>query len=658
MIDELRLGRLNEAKHLVHLEGVVSAQKELVLAIANARVARVDRILQMCLRRGASVDTMLSMVYQAKAGLYHPKSYEEEDDLKGLLLWRLGGARVGNIAHHVFGTPAVSTLRHRSTMAKFVPSPAAPIPQEITDNLEAGFSSIDDLLHLPDAEIMHVVALEKRPRWDEKTNKILGLCRECQSKYGTDFNNVLDLKALFEDIEDGRVHLACEATVGALGLLSGNTRLYSARPVLLSGSCKNEDAERHATMIQTTLDAVNSRKQITNARIVSIASDGEARRGKALVQLTFKTLLSPSSPIYPLLSPLHLLDLHVGDDDMTADKDYKHVAFKRVRNAALRESGISVLGIQITPAIIRMHLRDAGHSAAHVDALLNASDKQDVQLAYQLEHDLAALPPADPCKREIYIETREALRLFGTLCHHLTMPYICVDLSATEQIEHLSSAAHMVLALFVHDNAKGRFIPSSLFIDLMLMIKNLLFCIAKAKVDKPGSSFYAIQLGTDRLETLFGILRTMVGNDRNLDILQLALRVTGTTEVANILARHPEWNKDNPRRLNAHAVTRDGKAIAGADHITPRLWRGDVNVNNVTLLTCWKRGRQRIEVAYPSLAAVLRMIDNTPGASILAPFGTLLMPMILNYPTSSCLLQPLPRPETTTVQRGYENSKT
>ena len=63
------------------------------------------------------------------------------------------------------------------------------------------------------------------------------------------------------------------------------------------------------------------------------------------------------------------------------------------------------------------------------------------------------------------------------------------------------------------------------------MIKNVYFCVAKAKVDDPNGNFYVLLLGTDRLEELFGILRTMIGNDTNLDVYQLASRLTGTTQV-------------------------------------------------------------------------------------------------------------------------------
>jgi hypothetical protein len=78
---------------------------------------------------------------------------------------------------------------------------------------------------------------------------------------------------------------------------------------------------------------------------------------------------------------------------------------------------------------------------------------------------------------------------------------------------------HLVLALYVHDDAKSLFLPNALFIDIEIMIKNVFFCVAKRKTDHPLQPFFIVLLGTNYLETLFGILRTMVGNDANLDML-------------------------------------------------------------------------------------------------------------------------------------------
>jgi len=123
-------------------------------------------------------------------------------------------------------------------------------------------------------------------------------------------------------------------TVGALAILSPSSRLYSARPVLLSGSCKQEAASKHALLLRTVVDAITAKRDSIKLRLVCLASDGESRRGKALAELTYIAPLAPTSPIYTHLVYLDLLDLFVGADDITADKDYKHV-FKRLRNTLL-----------------------------------------------------------------------------------------------------------------------------------------------------------------------------------------------------------------------------------------------------------------------------------------------------------------------------------
>jgi hypothetical protein len=136
------------------------------------------------------------------------------------------------------------------------------------------------------------------------------------------------------------------------------------------------------------------------------------------------------------------------------------------------------------------------------------------------------------------LAAQEALWILGKLLFHLVFPYLCIDLSLSEQIEHLSAAAHLGLALY--KLAEKDFIPTNLYIDVMIMIKNILFCVSKAKVDNPDGEFWIILLGTDRLKELFGILRTMVSNDVNLDILQLVYCLSGTTEISNILAKYPQ----------------------------------------------------------------------------------------------------------------------
>ncbi|KAJ7939478.1 hypothetical protein B0H13DRAFT_2300756 [Mycena leptocephala] len=153
-------------------------------------------------------------------------------------------------------------------------------------------------------------------------------------------------------------------------------------------------------------------------RTICIASDGEARRGASLVLQATNRELSSTSPIYDLLSPLELMNLRVRDDDVTPDKDYRHVP-KTPRNLLMRLKGVKLLGCVITPAIIKHHLRPAGHSKEQVNSYLNPNDKQDVFLGYSLLKSLWSLPVPEPTAHPSSTRTRNALRMFGQLGYHL-----------------------------------------------------------------------------------------------------------------------------------------------------------------------------------------------------------------------------------------------
>ncbi|EIW76992.1 hypothetical protein CONPUDRAFT_62603, partial [Coniophora puteana RWD-64-598 SS2] len=629
VIDEAHLRHLNSARKLINLERALDIRKQLMIAISSQRLPDISRILATALRHGSSVYRIIELVHQAAAGVYHPRGYSDEDLMRGHLFLSLAGKRVADIAHRTMDTPSTSTLRRNRVIPTLHASPGVPTSQELAFNLDASLSVIQkELQAITAGGTLHAVlmfdelAVEKRLRWDDRTNCILGIARESVSKAGLEFTSMADIELLLDEIEKGEVELASEATVGALGFLGSNdTSIYSARPFLLSGSSKRERAEDHADLIRTAISSVNTSPHCQHIRIVNIASDGEARRGRALALLALRVALSPTSSIYSMLSTLRLMDLLVGSDDITIDKDYKHI-FKRLRNAILRRLGILVNGVVLLSGVVRTHLEDAGHSQEHLNSVFNVSDRQDVTLAYQLLRDIWQLPPdsRDP----LYSQTREALRTFGQMCRHLILPYICIELTLAEQLSHLSAAAHLALGLYTAPGAGSRFLPPQLFFDIMLMVKNVYFTVAKAKVDHPDSPFFLVLLGTDRLESLFGIIRTIVGSDVNVDMRQLADRVTATIVVSTIFAIHPEWDQ-SPRRLHLPMLTREEVPIEKADHIRPRDFTADLTPGNITLQTTWKLGRREAEDAFGWISERLDAIEAIPGATILAPTGTLLV---------------------------------
>ena len=54
------------------------------------------------------------------------------------------------------------------------------------------------------------LAMEKRIRWDIKSNYFLGVCREHAHKTSMEFINEGDLEELFRKLDDGEIHYAGE----------------------------------------------------------------------------------------------------------------------------------------------------------------------------------------------------------------------------------------------------------------------------------------------------------------------------------------------------------------------------------------------------------------------------------------------------------------
>jgi len=224
-MESLRLCRLNDVKTLVRKEGVIDLHKQLLLAISLQRIPRIDRVLHAGFHRGARVYTILDLVKKAAEGSYHPKGFDETEDLQALLFLRLGGARVADVAHRIFGTPAASTIRRRTAIPHIIPSPSFPTLDEVESNIAASFKDICKILGASTQGMLHAVimfdeiSVEKRPRWDDKTNKVLGLCHEHGQDTSLEFTSEEDLQTLWQEVQRGDIHLAHEVRVDVSGIL-------------------------------------------------------------------------------------------------------------------------------------------------------------------------------------------------------------------------------------------------------------------------------------------------------------------------------------------------------------------------------------------------------------------------------------------------------
>lgn len=191
--------------------------KHFALAISSGKYERVDQIVRVGMGRRLGIRGITALYEQAAQAVYHPRNFTEEDDMRQLLNWRIGGVQIAEIAHRASALPGLSTIRQQSIVRPLVPSPLAPKTSEIVQNLSSCFEGIVDVIR--SQKVVHQVlmydeiATEKRPRWDEKTNQFLGICGEHGNKTSLSFDSASALETLFEDLERNEVHYASEVRV-------------------------------------------------------------------------------------------------------------------------------------------------------------------------------------------------------------------------------------------------------------------------------------------------------------------------------------------------------------------------------------------------------------------------------------------------------------
>jgi hypothetical protein len=156
-IEFYRMRGLNQARKLLSKATALVDQKQLLMAIASGKVSRVDRLISIGLRQKKGACGLLASYMAAVEGVYHPKSFTEEEDMKALLMWKLAGNWVVEINHRANGAPSVSYLRARSTVPPIVPSPGQPTINEVTRNIEATFGSVLDVVY--ESKAVHAVVM-------------------------------------------------------------------------------------------------------------------------------------------------------------------------------------------------------------------------------------------------------------------------------------------------------------------------------------------------------------------------------------------------------------------------------------------------------------------------------------------------------------------
>jgi hypothetical protein len=210
----VKLLTLNDTRKLLAVLAELEEHKQFVMAVASGQVTRVAQLVKACLNNHAGIRGVLERYWRACNEVYNPKGFVEDEKMLMLLILRLGGARLAGIVHRALGLPGLTTIRANTVIRPLRASPGMPTIEEIQANIYACAEG-EPTSYGPPTIVHRVLMLdeihvEERPRWDDRTNKILGVCRECCHKVSLELNTQADLEVFFRALDDGDIHLACE----------------------------------------------------------------------------------------------------------------------------------------------------------------------------------------------------------------------------------------------------------------------------------------------------------------------------------------------------------------------------------------------------------------------------------------------------------------
>jgi len=340
----------------------------------------------------------------------------------------------------------------------------------------------------------------------------------------------------------------------------------------------------------------------------------------------------PAGPVLDVLKHCVLFDMWSGTHFITDDTDAKHDGKCWRSELKSPSRGILVVFHTFYAVDWRRIFSALGHSEMAIDAMLEPEDAQDVPamvlmfkaLAALIDVTVGTLSDAGLGAPAALAGKARELQLIGAVAAAYVFLLTGFNKSITE---HLVNLAEMQFIIFVLQRRNGtKFLPGQNYSNTSSMIRAKFKSVVLAQAE--GIKVYYIFLDCDdALEGFFGQLRTLQGNTRNFDLLQLeekAICAMQTAEVGTegtlgihgasacctmahhlhglalgcpwplgrprtqpsnltpqVLTRHPEWDRGS-RRLSG-----------SLDHWNTKSWTGCVDTSKVNAPQAWAAGMAR-----------------------------------------------------------------
>ena len=325
--------------------------------------------------------------------------------------------------------------------------------------------------------------------------------------------------------------------------------------------------------------------------ISNASTDGAGIFRQAAVDRYQRDLMSSKegsieAKVLKVLKDCLLFDLWSGEHGITDDTDAKHDA-KCLRTCCKSLSrGVQVVNHTFYGSDFKRILCALGHSEKEVANMLDPEDEQSVPAMLLFFKALAKLADVSVetlsaaglgMPATLVLKTKE-LQLLGAVARAYVFLLTGFDKSISE---HLVSLAEMQAIIFVlQRRSSTKFLPNQNYTNTSTMIRAKFKSVALAQAE--GISTYYIFLDCDdMLEGFFGVLRTLSGNQRNFDLLQLEEKATHAMQIADVFLRHPDWDRGS-RRLSG-----------SLDHWNTKSWTGCTDTSKVNVVQAWMSGLAR-----------------------------------------------------------------
>ncbi|KAK7026492.1 hypothetical protein VNI00_015572 [Paramarasmius palmivorus] len=588
----------------------------ILILLAKNDVTALRRLLAVALKRGASVHSILSRIEDSLDGLYSPKGGFEKRDLdKAFLAKALGGSRLLYALTKSEGFAANETIRRNYRVPKLRPSLSVPTASDIKTNIARFFDPEIKPPRKParpgqaipgNTLMFDGVALESKCRYCIERDAVMGLCREHSKNVDlkvSDLEAVENIRAaLFDEKthteESQKVCFGSDGTVVAIAPYS-RTDFYSPCPIALSPSCKKEKGGDLAAWLDVTLRSWRESPygECLNGPIWSIGSDE----------------IDPQSKLGKIIHPLKGMNRMTSIHGVIGTSDPKHI-MKRFATLLRSPQGITIHDLTTTRDDILFSLEELGMSRSRASRLLDPADKQNVPKATSLIQELLRVVNLNTeYLNPSQLRRRQNISFIAQMMGYFVNPFIEETYDLSQQIRSLSTFAHLAAAMQVRHGSAC--LTGALYADTQSVIKNIIIMTARLQLIDEDLPFHIIHEGTDRLEGLFGDVRTQ-DHAWNVDIEQLAQKLSVSAQIQSILERNPDLDRGH-RRTSL-------KGVLGPDHTNPLSWTGDVRVGNVNLQQEWDAGRVEAEqqlAKWLDIDINFNDIFDVPGTDMLRPAG-------------------------------------